>query len=583
VSGKSKFSVLVTALVVWAGGAWAQAGGERFAPGRVLAQAKAGLAPADVERALRGAGGKGRRIGASNLYIVDVPRGSERAVAALLAHNPHFKFAELDQAVAPDLAVSDPYAGSQWHLSKIAATTAWESSQGSGVTIAILDSGIDASHPDLSSRLVSGWNFYDNNSDTSDVYGHGTKVAGAAAAITNNGTGVASVAGQAKIMPIRITDTSGYGYWSTMAQGLTYAADRGVRVANISFGSSASATVQSAAQYMKDRGGLVFVAAGNQGTLLTAAPTTSLITVGATDGNDAKTSWSNYGDIVALAAPGSSIYSTVKGGSYSAVSGTSFAAPVAAGVAALIMSAKPGLSSADVEKLLFSTAVDLGSPGRDVYFGHGRVDAAAAVKAALGTSTTITADTQAPTVAIASPAGGSSVSGLATVDVSAKDNVGVAKVELRVNGSLYASDTSAPFSFSWDTKKVANGTATLEARAYDAAGNAASSAKVSVNVFNTTTTTADTTPPVVTISNPKDKSFVKNNVSISVAASDNAGASGITQTLFIDGVQVAKATGGSLSYTWNSRKAAVGAHTVKAVAKDAAGNTSSTSITLYRY
>ena len=544
---------------------------------------KAGLSAQEVDRQLRQAGGHGRRVGGSSLYIVDVPRGAERAIAQQLARHPHFKFAEHDVAVAPGLAANDPYTGSQWHLSRINASSAWDATQGSGVTIAILDSGVDAAHPDLAARLVAGWNFYDNNSNTADVFGHGTKVAGAAAAITDNGIGVASVAGQARIMPIRITDTAGYAYWSTVAQGITYAADRGARVANVSFAASGSSAVQSAAQYMKGKGGLVFVSAGNQGTGLTTAPTSSLITVSATDSTDARTSWSNYGDVVTLAAPGASIYSTVAGGSYSAVSGTSFSAPIAAGVAALVMAAKPGLTAAEVEQVLTSTAVDLGSTGKDPYYGHGRVDAGAAVRAATGSSSVAPppADSQAPSVAIGAPLGGSTVSGIAAVDVQASDNVGVTKVELRVNGALQASDTSAPFAFAWDSSRFANGTATLEVRAYDAAGNSAPSS-VSVNVANATTPIADTTPPTVAIGNPKAGSKVKGNPTITVSASDDAGAAGLTQTLFIDGAQVAQSNGGSLSYTWQARKAAAGAHQITAVARDAAGNSSSQSITVYK-
>jgi len=575
---------IVAACAAWAGAAAAQAGsaGERpFAGGRVLAMPKAGLTAPQVDRLLRGAGGQGRRVGASDLFIVAVPRGSERAVANQLARNPHFKFAELDHAVAPGLAVNDPYAGSQWHLGKIGAGAAWDSSQGSGVTIAILDSGVDATHADLAGRVINGWNFYDNTANTADVMGHGTKVAGAAAAATNNGMGVAAVAGQASILPIRVTDTAGYAYWSTLAQGITYAADRGARVANASFAASGSAAVQSAAQYMKNKGGLVFISAGNDGAQLATAPTAALITVAATDSNDARTSWSNYGDVVRLAAPGASIYTTVKGGSYAAASGTSFSAPIAAGVAALVMAAKPSLSSSAVETLLTSTAVDLGTAGRDPYFGHGRVDAAAALRAALASGAL--PDTQVPQVAITNPGAGATVSGLIPVDAVASDNVGVTRVELLVNGAVIASDTVAPFAFNWDTTRVANGVVTLEARAYDAAGNSAASARVGLNVANAgPAVVADTQAPVVTIANPKPGSKVNGNVTISASASDNAGASGIKQVLYIDGTLAAQANGGALSYSWAARKAAVGAHQIQVVARDAAGNTSSVAVTVYR-
>jgi subtilisin family serine protease len=210
---------------------------------------------------------------------------------------------------------NDPYYGSEWHLPKISAQNAWNKTQGSGITIAILDSGVNSAHPDLSAQMVPGWNFYDNNSDTSDVFGHGTLVAGTASAITNNGAGVSSVAGQSKVMPIRITDTSGYGYASTIVQGLVWASDRGVRVANVSFGGVVGIlSIQNAAQYMKDKGGLVVVSAGNTGAELTTAPTTTMIPVSATDANDAIASWSTYGNFVAMSAPGVGIWTTRRGG-----------------------------------------------------------------------------------------------------------------------------------------------------------------------------------------------------------------------------------------------------------------------------
>ena len=354
------------------------------------------------------------------------------------------------------------------------------------MTIAILDSGVDAGHPDLQARLVPGWNFYDNNSNTADVHGHGTAVAGAAAASTNNAAGVAAIAGEARIMPVRIADANAYAYWSTVAQGVTWAADNGARVINISYvGVAGSSTVRSAAQYAKDRGGLVVVCAGNNGRDEGISPTTTMIPVSATDGGDGKTSWSSWGSFVAMSAPGADIWTTSRGGAYQPWNGTSFASPITAGVIATMMAANPSLKPAEVESLLFGTAVDLGSAGRDPYFGFGRVNAAAAVVAAAQAgSTARSADITALTVAIGSPAVSATVSGLTTVDVAANDNVGVSKVELWVNGALLATDTSAPYSFSWDTTRVNNGSASLQARAFDAAGNAATSSTVAVNVSN---------------------------------------------------------------------------------------------------
>ena len=573
--GRSLFpsSALLAALAIaLAASSQAQAADE-WAKGRLLVMQRAGLAAAELDKLLKPHGGVATRIGQSDLHIVQLPQAaSETAVHALLAHHPQLKFAELDRRVAPALVSNDPYLGSEWHLAKINAGAAWDVSQGAGVTIAILDTGVLPGHPDL--VQVPGWNFVDNNNNTADVQGHGTSVAGAAAAITNNGAGVAGVAGNAKIMPIRVADATGSAYYSTIASGVTYAADNGARVANASFGGLyASASIQSAGNYLKSKGGLLVVAAGNSGANDGSPATTAMIPVSATEGGDLLTSWSSYGSYVALAAPGAGIWTTSSNGSYASVSGTSFSSPITAGVVALMMSAKPTLSSGQVESLLYSNALDLGAAGRDIYFGYGRVDAAAAVSAA---SASVAADTQAPTVAIASPLASSSVSGLTAVDVGASDNVGVSKVVLRVNGSDMATDTVAPFQFSWDTSKVANGMASLVAVAYDAAGNSKTSTTVSVNVANNVV--ADTTPPAVAIVNPVNGSNVSGMVSVGVSGSDNGGTVALQQTLYIDGKLVASGTGASLSYNWNTRKVASGIHTLQAVAQDAAGNKTTASI-----
>lgn len=555
-----------------------------YARGRILVESRAGMSSVDLEKILKVHGGKRRKLGQSNLHVVELPAGmSELAVMAMLKRNPAFKFVELDRRVKSTLAVTDPYVGSEWHLAKIGATTAWDTTQGAGVTIAILDSGVDGTHPDLAPNMVPGYNVYGNNSDTSDVCGHGTAVAGSAAARTNNGIGVAGVAGQAKIMPIRIaySDTSGacYAYASTIASGITYAADHGARIANVSYGPLAGiAAIQSAAQYMKNKGGLVFVSAGNNGIDEKTTPTTTLIAVSATDSNDAKASWSSYGAFVSLAAPGAGIWTTSKGGIYQSWNGTSFASPVAAGVAALMMAAAPSLDGADIEQALFSSATDLGATGRDPQFGYGRVNAAAGVKAAIAKAGV--ADTQAPTAQITSPAASSSVSGVVTVAVNASDNVGVDRVELKVNGTVVGVDSATPFSFSWNSAGVANGMNTLVATAFDKAGNATASNPVALNVANAPPPVVkDTTAPVVMIDNPVSGS-VSGAVNVSVHATDNSGAAGIRQTLYIDNMMVAQGSGGSLAYTWRTWRFSSGNHTVKVIANDAAGNASAASVTV---
>lgn len=548
---------------------------DQWVPGRILVQPKPGLADAELAKILKPHGGKSvGKIDAINVHIVQLPpTASEKAVAALLAKNPHLKFAELDMLAKPAGTANDPYFTSAWHLPKVGAPTAWDVSAGSGVIIAILDSGVDAAHPDLAPQLVPGWNFYNNNSDTADVYGHGTKAAGTSAAASNNSLGVASLAGGAQIMPIRVTDTAGYGSWSAIASGLTWAADNGARVANLSFyGIETSSSARSAAQYVKNKGGLVVTSAGNYGVEETITPSDTMITVSATDANDAKTSWSSYGNFVELSAPGAGIWTTTKGGGYGAVSGTSFSSPVTAGVIALMMAANPALSAADVQNLLYTTARDLGSAGWDKYFGYGRVNAAAAVQAAQSSSP---ADRQAPSVSVTSPSGGSVVKGLVSIGVSASDNVGVSRVDLVVNGTAVASDITSPYAFSWDSTKVADGNATLTAYAYDAAGNYSGSS-VAVKVANT----ADTIAPTATIGNPASGAKVSGTINIQGSANDNVGVARLD--LYIDGVLKASATGSSLSYKWNTRKVVAGNHTLRLDAKDAAGNIGSKTILVVR-
>lgn len=178
-------------------------------------------------------------------------------------------------------------------------------------------------------------------------------------------------------------------------------------------------------------------------------------------------------------------------------------------------------------------------------------------------------------VSITSPTTGSSVKGLVAVDVAASDNVGVARVDLLVNGVFFASDASAPFGFSWDSTQVPDGNATLTAYAYDAAGNASAHA-VTVKVTNT----PDTTAPAAAITSPTNGARVSGTVAVKASASDNVGVTGMR--LFINGMQVASSSAGSLSYSWNTRKNAAGSYTLQVEARDAAGNVGTHSITVSR-
>jgi len=436
--------------------------------------------------------------------------------------------------------------------------------------------------------MVSGWNVLSANTDTADINGHGTAVAGTAAATSNNALGVASIGWKAKIMPVRITNSAdGYAYWSTIASGLTWAADHGAQVANISYGVSNSSSVSSAAQYMRNKGGVVVVAAGNDGTDPGYSDNPYMITVAATNSSDVRTSYSNYGNFLDVAAPGDYILTTNRSGGYSSWGGTSFASPATAGVVALIMSANPNLSPDQVETVLESSADDLVS-GSDwhTYYGHGRINAAAAVELAMNTTET---DTQAPSVAIFSPSTGSEVYATVQIEVSASDNTGISEVALYANGQHVASDTTAPYQFSWDSTQALDGPATLNASAIDAANNEGVSSDVIVTVTNQVTEPepeptpapapipeADTSAPSISINSPGDGSTIKSNVKIAVSATDNIQVT--SMKLYIDDELRSTSNSSSIDYRWSTRTASRGSHTIRAIALDAAGNSSETQI-----
>lgn len=522
-----------------------------------------------VLRPLRGQHlGSIRQIG---VRVIRVPAASRDAVLRALSRNPKVEFAEADAWVDPDIVPNDPSYGTQWHLPKIAMPAAWDHTTGSSsVIVAVIDSGVDATHPELSGLMVPGWNFYNNNSDTTDVYGHGTSVAGAAVARGNNGAGIASVTWQCKIMPVRVSNTSGSATYSAMASGITFAADHGARVANVSYaGAARSATVQTAANYMAGLGGLVTASAGNDAVTYTNPDHPSILAVSATTSTDALASFSSKGPFVDVAAPGQSIYTLAKGGGYRSVSGTSLSAPIAAGVAALMFSVNPDLTPAEAQSILKSTAKDLGTAGYDTSFGYGRIEAFKAVQAAISAApaTQPAGDTTAPQVTLWSPGDGSTLAGPVIVEASAEDDSGVTAIEVYLNGEKVGSDASGTIAAEWDTAQEANGTHTITVLAYDAAGNCGQ-VVCTVTVDNP----ADCTPPAVAVLSPAAGGTLVRTQKVTVAASD---ASGIARLdLLVDGTLLASQTGdlGLFTFSWNTSKVSRGTHTLEAVAYDAAGN-----------
>lgn len=535
---------------------------------RLLVKLSSDMSESDAAGMASKVGGKfGNAIGKTGFRVLNLPSsGNATGDAKKLNGLKGVEQIEYDYKVKPDDTPNDSSYGSQWHLSKMACPTAWIYNKGAGITIAILDTGVDSTHPDLAGKIVSGWNMYDNNATTSDVYGHGTAVAGVAAASTNNAMGVAGVGWNCSIMPIRISDTSGYGYSSTVANGLIWAADHGARVANVSYEFSTDSVVASAAKYFCDKGGVVTMSAGNNSVTTTSSDNPYILTISASDSSDNITSWSNRGSNIDLAAPGASIYTTVRGGGYSYWSGTSFSAPATAGAAGLVLSANPSLNGYQAQDVLKQSANDLGAAGWDNQYGWGRVNASNAVQAAL----TYAGDTMAPSVSFASPIDGATVAGTVQLSMSAADNVAVSQLKLYKDGTLVSTLAASPYSYSYDTTKDANGLHTFEAVAYDAAGNS-SSATLSLSVYNQ----PDVTAPTVTITSPTSGK-IGTTTTVYVSASDNVGV--VSAKLYVDGKLTMTSTASPFTFKWNSRKVTAGTHTLQVVAVDAAGNSGSSQV-----
>lgn len=539
---------------------------DSFVPGRILVGFHSTIS-ADHARQVIGALGArdADEIPGIGVHILDLPyQASEQVFLKAFQARPEVEFAEVDRILPPDEVIpNDPNYKSEWHLPKIGGPAAWSATTGSNnVTIAILDTGVDGTHPDLAPKMVPGWNFYDNNSNTSDVYGHGTAVAGSAAAASDNNRGVASVAWGSMIMPIRVSDVNGYGSTSAMGKGLTWAADHGARVANISYRVSTSSTIASSAKYFQGKGGVVTISAGNESTFDAAADNPYVLTVSATDSGDKITSWSNTGNLIDVAAPGLGIYTTNRGGGYGSWWGTSFSAPIVAGVAALVISANPNLSGGQAQDIIRQSADDLGAVGWDTTYGQGRVNAGRAVSLALDSGAT---DMTPPTASITSPSTGAIVAGTVNIGVNASDNIAVTSVNVSVDGILLGTAQTGPCAFLWDTFTVSDGAHVLTAVVADAAGNS-SSTSVAITVRNN----GDTTAPAVNIASPAEGSSAGTNVSVLVSTSDDVGV--VRVELYVDGLLTASSSSAPFTTKWNTRKAASGAHSLQCRAYDGAGN-----------
>ncbi|MEW6746465.1 MAG: S8 family peptidase [Planctomycetota bacterium] len=312
-----------------------------YVPGEVLVKFRAGMQDAGVAASLGATVAEElQQIGVSRFQL---PAGlSVEAAVAAFSRSPAVEFAEPNYIAYAVFIPNDTYWGSQWGPAKIQCPAGWDINTGSSaIKIAIVDTGIDMGHADLNDKIRPGYDFVNNDSNADDDNGHGTHCAGIAAAETNNALGVAGVGFNCSLVPVKVLNSSGSGSYTTVANGINWAADNGAHVISLSLGgTSSSGTLESAVNYAWGKGVVIVAAAGNNGNTTPFYPAyyANCIAVASTDSNDNRSSFSNYGSWVEVAAPGSSIYSTYDGNSYTTLSGTSMAAPHVAGLAGLLWS-----------------------------------------------------------------------------------------------------------------------------------------------------------------------------------------------------------------------------------------------------
>jgi subtilisin family serine protease len=329
------------------------------------------------------------RLPLSGLVRVEFEPGTSLAAAeAVFEGRPEVRYAEPNSRYGVHTTPNDPRFNELWGLQQandadINAPEAWNLTTGSdAVTVAVVDTGVAHTHQDLAANMVPGWDFFDNDGDPTDTFGHGTHVAGTIGAQGNNGLGISGVNWRVKLMPLRVGSTNTVSL-AAVVEAFRYACARGARVVNGSFGGSSSSSAIHDA--IASCPGTLFVfSAGNsasnndvQPTFPCNDPSRNVVCVAASNQGDQLASFSNYGASVDLAAPGAGILSTIPGNGYAVFDGTSMAAPHVSGAAALVLARRPTLTPTQVRQALLLSAD--AKPGLTGYVATGRLNAARAL------------------------------------------------------------------------------------------------------------------------------------------------------------------------------------------------------------
>jgi thermitase len=336
----------------------------------------------DLKRELKDLPGKVRLVSFPGIRREESGKARARALKReleTLRNQPRVEAADYNYIREASFVPNDPKFGDpgQWGLKKAAFPRAWDRARGRGAKIAIVDSGVYQNHPDIG-KIVAQKDFVSGDAVANDPYGHGTHVAGIAAALTDNGRGMAGGCPACKLLIARVMDSRGDATDSDVVAAINWSVNNGADVVNLSLGAPQKSSVLEETinkAYANGNGAVVVAAAGNEGTNTKQYPAAyrKVIAVSATNENDRIARFSSRGGWVDLAAPGTGILSTRTGGGYDLESGTSESTPFVSALAGLL--ASRGKTAAEIRKRMQSTATDLGPAGDDPYYGHGRINA----------------------------------------------------------------------------------------------------------------------------------------------------------------------------------------------------------------